>query len=171
MRQPNNTMALYALGYCYERLGQESQAVEFYQDCLKFKSYLHLPAQRLAAVYFKNRQPERTIQQYELLRKEYPDDISTLVTLGHLYIIVSKYEQAVDTFNTAILIHPDNFHPEDEDMEHLIADGQLNEALEEIEDILQTQPDRVDLLVKRADVLRMVGATTDAISQYEEVVR
>ena len=34
MRRPNNTMALYALGYCYERLGKEAQAVEFYQDCL-----------------------------------------------------------------------------------------------------------------------------------------
>ena len=170
MRQPNNTMALYALGYCYELLGKEAQAVEFYQDCLKFKSYLQLPAQRLAAVYFKNRQPERTIQQYELLRKEYPDNISVLVTLGHLYIIISKYEQAIEAFQTAILIHPDNFHPEDEDTNQLIAEGQLHDALEQIEDILETQPDRVDMLVKRADVLRMVGATADAISQYEEVV-
>ncbi|MEJ2703346.1 MAG: tetratricopeptide repeat protein [Sedimentisphaerales bacterium] len=85
-RQPNNTMALYALGYCYERLGQEAQAIEFYQDCLKFKSYLQLPAQRLAAIYFKNRQLERTIEQYELLKNEYPDDISTLLILGHLYV-------------------------------------------------------------------------------------
>ena len=30
MRQPNNTRALYALGHCYERLGKESDAVEFY---------------------------------------------------------------------------------------------------------------------------------------------
>jgi tetratricopeptide (TPR) repeat protein len=68
MRQPNNTMALYALGHGYERLGKEAQAVEFYQDCLKFKSYLQLPAQRLAAIYFKNGQLEKTIQQYELLK-------------------------------------------------------------------------------------------------------
>ena len=56
LRRPNNTMALYALGYCYERLGKESQAIEFYQDCLKFKRYLQLPAQRLAAIYFKKGQ-------------------------------------------------------------------------------------------------------------------
>ena len=67
LRQPNNTMALYALGYCYELLGKESQAVEFYQDCLKFKNYLQLPRQRLAAIYFKNRQLEKAIQEYELL--------------------------------------------------------------------------------------------------------
>ena len=74
LRQPNNTMALYALGHCYERLGKESEAAEFYQDCLKFKSYLQLPAQRLSAIYFKNSQFEKTIQQYELLKNEYPTD-------------------------------------------------------------------------------------------------
>ena len=63
MRQPNNTMALYALGHCYERLGKEAQAVEFYQDCLKFKNYLQLPALRLAAIYFKNGRIEKAIEQ------------------------------------------------------------------------------------------------------------
>jgi tetratricopeptide (TPR) repeat protein len=171
LRQPNNTMALYALGHCYERLGKESQAVEFYQDCLKFKNYLQLPALRLAAIYFKNSQLEKTIQQYELLKNEYPDDISTLVTLGHLYIATGKYTQASETFNTAILIHPDNFHVQNDDTDQLIAEGQLHEALEQLDDFLQAQPNRADLLMKRADALRMLGATTDAVSQYEEAVR
>ncbi len=171
MRQPNNTMALYALGHCYERLGKESQAVEFYQDCLKFKNHLQLPAQRLAAIYFKNHQLEKTIQQYELLKNEYPDDISTLVTLGHLYIATARYTEAIQTFNTAILIHPDNFHTQDPDTDQLIADGQLHEALDHLEDLLQTQSHRGELLLKRADVLRMLGAAAEAVSQYEEAIQ
>lgn len=170
MRQPNNTMALYALGHCYERLGKESQAVEFYQDCLKFKNYLQLPAQRLAAIYFKNGQLEKTIQQYELLRNEYPDDISALISLGHLYIVTGRHAQAVEIFNTAILIHPDNFQVQDENIEQLIAEGQFYEALECIEDLLQTQPDKPDLLMRHADVLRMIGSTSDAVSQYEQAL-
>jgi len=170
LREPNNTMALYALGYCYERLGKESQAIEFYQDCLKFKSYLQLPAQRLAAIYFKNGQLEKTIEQYEILKNEYPDDISTLVTLGHLYIATTRYMQAIETFNTAILIHPDNFHNQD-DIDQLIVEGQFQEALERLEDLLQGQPNRADLLMKHADVLRVLGACDDAVSQYEEALR
>jgi len=101
LRQPSNTMALYALAHCYERLGQQAEAIEFYQDCLKFKSYLQLPAQR--------RRLADAIAQYEPLKQHYPDDISNLVTLGHLYIAGGQYTRAVDTFNNAILIHPDNF--------------------------------------------------------------
>jgi len=170
LREPTNTMALYALGYCYERLGKESQAIEFYQDCLKFKSYLQLPAQRLAAIYFKNGQLEKTIEQYEILKNEYPDDISALVTLGHLYIATTRYMQAIETFNTAILIHPDNFHNQD-DIDQLIVDGQFQEALEQLEDLLQSQPNRADLLMKHADVLRVLNACDDAVSQYEEALR
>ena len=171
LRQPSNTMALYALGHCYERLGKESEAVEFYQDCLKFKNYLQLPRQRLAAIYFKNSQLEKTIHEYELLKDEYPDDISTLVTLGHLYIATGKYAKAIETFNTSILMHPDNFHAESGDIDQLIADGRLQEAAEQLEDLLQTQSARADLLVKRADVLNMMGAVDEAISHYEEAVR
>ncbi|MHC4641761.1 MAG: tetratricopeptide repeat protein [Planctomycetota bacterium] len=171
LRQPNNTMALYVLGHCYERLGKEAEAIEFYQDCLKFKSYLQLPAQRLAAIYFKRGQFENTIQQYELLKNEYPDDISTLVTLGHLYIADSSYTKAIETFNTAILLHPGNFFAEDDDIDQLVNDGQIHAALELIEDLMQEHPERPDLITKHADVLSMLGATTDAASQYEEAIR
>ncbi|MBN2183195.1 MAG: tetratricopeptide repeat protein [Sedimentisphaerales bacterium] len=170
MRRPNNTMALYALGYCYERLGKESQAVEFYQDCIKFKRHLQLPAQRLAAIYFKNMQYEKTIEQYRLLNEEYPDDISTLVTLGHLYIITGKYAKATDTFNMAILMHPDNFSSQDSEVDQLIVEGRLHEAFEYIEELLQIEVDRPDLLLKQADILKMLGSTEDSISYYEHAI-
>ena len=171
LRQPTNTLALYALGHCYERLGKESQAVEFYQDCLKFKNYLQLPAERLAAIYFKNRQLEKTIQQYELLKNQYPDDISTLVTLGHLYIATGRHKEAIEAFNTAILIHPDNFHTQNDDIDQLIRDGELYEAMDRLEDLSDQQPDRADLFMKRADVLGMLGDADQAIAQYQEAIR
>ncbi len=171
MRQPNNTLALYVLGQCYERLGQEAQATEFYQDCLKFKNYLQLPAQRLAAIYLKNNRVEEAVAEYESLKELYPDDVSCLVSLGYLYMNAQKYDKAIETFNTAILIHPDNFATPDDSLEDLIADGALDEALDQTERMLLDHPDRPDLIAKQADVLIMMGETTDAIARYQEALR
>jgi tetratricopeptide (TPR) repeat protein len=171
MRQPSNTMALYALGHCYERLGNEAQAVEFYQDCLKFKKYLQLPRQRLAAIYLKNGQLEKTINEYELLKREYPDDIATLTTLGQLYIAVAKYEQAVEIFNTAILIHPDNFNDENDEVQQLMQAGNLDEALDKLDEQLESEPERVDLHAKKADCFAMLGSTSQAIAHYQQALR
>ena len=108
-RQPANTMALYVLGHCHERLGNIEQALEFYQDCIKFKSYLQLPRQRMAAIYLKEGRLDRAVKEYEMLTSEHPDDISSIILLGYLYLEFGKLTQAIDTFNLAILSHPDNF--------------------------------------------------------------
>jgi len=171
MRRPNNTLMLYALGHCYERLGHQAEAIEFYQDCLKFKGYLQLPAQRLAAIYFKDGRLDEAIAQYEPLSRHYPDDISTLVTLGHLYLASSQYAKAVDTFNTAILIHPDNFITQDETVDQLLNTGRFDEALDHVDVLLADEPERADLIAKRADILATMGATSDAIAQYQHAIR
>jgi tetratricopeptide (TPR) repeat protein len=171
MRQPSNTLALYLLGHCFERLGHQAQAIEFYQDCIKFSSYLQLPAQRLGAIYFKDGRLDETIAQYEPLKEQYPDDISTLVTLGHLYIATNQYSRAIETFNTAILIHPDNFMTHDDSIEELICSGQLQEALDQIDVHLADEPDRADLIAKQADILAMMGGISDAIALYQQTLR
>jgi tetratricopeptide (TPR) repeat protein len=171
LRQPNNTVMLYALGHCYERLGHQAQAIEFYQDCLKFKGDLQLPAQRLAAIYFKDGRLDEAIAQYEPMSRYYPDDVSTLVTLGHLYIATGQCDKAIETFNTAILIHPDNFITQDETVDQLLCAGQLDEALDHVDVLLADQPERADLLAKRADILAAMGATSDAIVQYQQAIR
>ncbi|MHC4638540.1 MAG: tetratricopeptide repeat protein [Planctomycetota bacterium] len=171
MRQPSNTVALYALGHCYERLGAEAQAIEFYQDCLKFKKYLQLPRQRLAAIYFKNSQLEKTIAQYQVLAEEYTDDISSLLILGYLYIAVKKYDQAVDVFNKAILIHPDNFDDDYAELDEMINNGLFNEALDYLENLAEQYPDRPDILLRQADVLSKIGTEEDALDIYHQVVQ
>ncbi len=169
-RYPRNVTALYALGHCCERLEREADAVAYYQDCLKFKNHLRFPRQRLAAIYFKNGQIEKTIREYQLLAAEYPDDLAVLLTLGHLYLASAQYKNAADNFSTAILIQPDNFSPDLDPIDTLIEAGDFDIALEQIDNTLDMYPDRPDLLLRRASVLAAAGNQDDALAGYNHTV-
>ena len=173
LREPNNTMALYAMAHCYERLGYEAEAVDFYQDCLKFKNYLQLPRQRLGAIYFKNGQIKKTIIEYQELKNEYPDDIASLGILGYLYIANMDYESAIETFNRAILVHPDNFHAESVDSAtaELIKSGDNYEAIARLGELIESQPGQADLCVQLSDLLVNIGDAPQAILNYERALR
>jgi len=172
LRQPANTMALYVMGYCYERLGQIEQALEFYQDCVKFKSFLQLPRQRMAAIYLKEGQLDRAVKEYEILTSEHPDDISSIILLGQLYLKSNKIEQAIDTFNLGILSHPDNFMDSgrDEEIQSLIECGMFEQALEAIKWTIEQVGPSQDLLIRMGDVYSQWEKESQAIACYENAI-
>jgi tetratricopeptide (TPR) repeat protein len=171
-REPGNTMVLYALGHCHERLGHEAEAVEFYQDCIKFKHYLQLPQQRLAAIYFRRGECTRSIEHYELITDEYPDDVSSLAILGHLYLSVGRNQDAIDTFSRAILIHPDNYLPEkDQEIQRLVEAGEAGDAITQLQEKLEANPDDAELCIELADLLAVSGEFTEAMVYYKKAIR
>ncbi|MCI0498439.1 MAG: tetratricopeptide repeat protein [Planctomycetales bacterium] len=172
-RQPSNTMALYVMGYCHERLGHIEQALEFYQDCVKFKSHLQLPRQRMAAIYLQEGRIDKATSEYEQLTSEYPDDIPSLVLLGHLYLASQKISQAIDTFNLAILSHPDNFmeFQEEDEIESLIQCGMFDQALEKIQGTIQQVGAMPELIIRMADVYSAWEKDAEAIACFEQAIR
>jgi len=172
-RQPSNTMALYVMGYCYERLGHIEQAVEFYQDCVKFKSYLQLPRQRMAAIYLKEGRIDRAVREYEILTSEHPNDISSVVLLGYLYLASHRLSQAVDTFNLGILSHPDNFmDSQREDEIQSLIDGEMYEqALEAIKYTIEQVGPSHDLFIRMGDLYSQWEKSEEAITCYEYAIR
>jgi tetratricopeptide (TPR) repeat protein len=172
-RQPSNTMALYVLGYCHERLGHVEHAIEFYQDCVKFKNYLQLPHQRLAALYLKDGRLDRAVQEYEILTSEHPDDISSIILLGYLYLAADRASQAVDTFNLAILSHPDNFSQsqKEDDIQSLVECGMYEQALEAVKSTIEAMGPSHDLLIRMGDICSQWDKDTEAIMCYENAIR
>lgn len=173
LRQPNNTLALYMLGLCHERLGHQAEAIEFYQDCLKFKRYLQLPCQRIAAIYFRRGQIDKCIEQYRILTAEHPDDIESLVLLGYLYITAEQYMQAIDTFNLAILSHPDNFNQEDKDIQfnEWLEQGLYEQAMDYVHNIMAQIGSTSECYIQLGDICRHAGRSAEAITYYETAIR
>ncbi|HOK96018.1 MAG TPA: tetratricopeptide repeat protein [Anaerohalosphaeraceae bacterium] len=171
-RQPSNTMALYVMGYCCERLGQPEQALEFYQDCVKFKRHLQLPHQRMAAIYLRDGGIDKAAAEYEQITAEHYEDIQSLVLLGYLYLDSGKIEQAIDALNLAIVSHPDNFmefHEPDE-IETLIQDEMFEQAIERIRWTIEQIGTLPDLVVRMADIYSAWGKEAEALACYEHAV-
>jgi len=172
-RTPSNTLALYILGFCHERLERIPQAVEFYQDCLKFKSYLQLPRQRLGAIYLSEGRLDKVIEEYTALTCEHPEDIQSQVLLGYLYMAARRYEQASETFNLAIISHPDNFNQEgaDDEFDDLLQHGMHDEAIEKIRFLIEQVGLLPDLLIRLGDICSKAGRMAEAIAHYENALR
>ncbi|HAL45016.1 MAG: hypothetical protein A2Y12_17510 [Planctomycetes bacterium GWF2_42_9] len=173
-KQPTNTLALYALGHCYERLGREEEAIEFYQDCLKFKNYLEFPRQRLAAIYYKNGQIERVIQEYRKQLHEYPDDVETFVLLGYLYLETGQYEAAADSFSNAILVHPDNNSAspnEEEKLKEIIDTQGPYEAINYLNEMIEQQPSAAELYLQQAEIFIKADDFAQAVLSYEKAIK
>ena len=164
--QPNNTMALYVLGHCYERLGKDDLAVRYYQDCVKFKGYLQLPLQRLGAIYFRNGRLTDAINQYRQLCHEYPDDTESYIILGYLYIANQEYQHAIDAFNNAITMHPDNFQNNSEfaEIDELIKNSNLEGAIEAMKSMFEQLGELPELYIKLSDLHYYAGNFLDAIN-------
>lgn len=164
--QPNNTMALYALGHCYERLGRDDLAVRHYQDCVKFKGYLQLPLQRLGAIYFRNGRLTDAINQYRQLCHEYRDDTESYLILGYLYIANQEYQHAINAFNYAITMHPDNFQNNSEfaEIDELIKNSDVEGATEALKSMFEQLGEMPELYIKLSDLHFHEGNFGDAVN-------
>lgn len=173
LRQPTNTLALYLMGYYLERLGRVSEAKDFYQDCIKFKSHLQLPRQRLAAIALRNGQLQAVVEEYNALLKEYPDDTQSRILLGYAFLALEKWQEAIDEFNYAIISHPDNFFQPDNDdrVEQLAQSGLYDKAIEQIENHLEQFGPQLDLLIRLADLYSRAGCSEQAISYFEQILQ
>jgi tetratricopeptide (TPR) repeat protein len=170
-RRPDHTLALYALGYCCERLGDETRAIACYQDCLKLRGFLHLPLQRLGAIYIKNLQYESALEQYLTLRQIDPEAMPIHTTLGHLFVATGQHERAIESFGNAILMNADALVGPDPHLDQLVQTQEFDQALSVIDGQLEQSPQRPDLLSRRADILAFMGLHDEAAEAYKQTLQ
>ena len=84
---------------------------------------------------------------------------------------MGKYEMAVDTFDKAILIHPDNFHcDENDDVDLLMQIGETEQALSRLEWLLEKDNKRADLHLKISDLLLILDRQDDAAAHLVNAI-
>jgi tetratricopeptide (TPR) repeat protein len=109
--EPNNTRALYNLGFCYRQLGQLDKAIDFSRRAVQSdpnQPYVH---QNLGYALEANGQVDEAIAEYEEELRLRPADanLSGIASkLALLYMGKDLMDEAFDAANRAVTLAPDN---------------------------------------------------------------
>lgn len=171
LRLANQTHAgqapiLFALGLCCEKLQQPEAAADFYRDAIRQDCSFMQARERLAAVCTVLDNLEEAIDQYEALRNARPDEVWIRTALAHLYYRSALYPQAIEEFETAIAMAPENWSLVDDEVEALVAGGHTREAIEKLHELINHQGEFADLRVRLGDLCAQAGDDEAALVHY-----
>ena len=163
---PGETNVLFAIGFCHEKLLQPKAAAEAYRDVVESDPSFRPARERLAAVAVFLDDIDAAIEQYRALQLAEPHLAWIHSALAHLYHRAGHYDQAVEEFQAAIAMEPENWALLDDQVESLIASGQIRQAIDRLHELLERQGPFADLYVRLADLYSQTGDDDAATKHY-----
>jgi len=163
---PGEATILFAIGFCLERLSRPKEAAEYYRDAVARDGSLLPARERLACLAVLADDMEEAIRQYKVLRQERPEDSWIRTALAHLHYRAGQYDQAVEEFECAIAMEPENWALMNDEVEALAADGNIREAIERLHKLIEEQGPFADLHARLADLYSQAGDDEAALNHY-----
>lgn len=163
---PGQAEVLFAIGFCHERLRNPEQAAVYYQDAIARNGSLTAARQRLAAVSVLLGNLSQAITQYQALLAASPQEVYLHTALAHLYFRDGRHGEAVKEFETAIAMEPANWSLIDDEVEALVADGLIREAIERLTYLIEQQGEFPDLHLRLGDLYSQSGDDDQAMRHY-----
>lgn len=167
---PISPAVLFCLAYCHERLGNESQAVEYYQNAINVCPTLRNAQERLAAMALKNNRMDEAVSRYTRLCELDPHLADVQLTLANLLLKSGDAVNAIKRFEQALSLEPDNWTAHNDAASAYEQAGLIREAIEHLHKSLETQPDVADARLRLGDLYARVGNDAAATTQYERAV-
>lgn len=165
---PDDPRILFGLGYCYERLGELKVAIDYYEKAAS-KRMIHA-MHRLGAISMYNQDFKALQAQYEKLRSENPGVVWNYIILGQTQLENGKFSDAIDTFERALTIEPDNYELRDDYIESLIEEEQYEDAICELKKVIEKQGEFPDTYVRVGDLYCRLNNDEQAINYYHKAL-
>lgn len=86
------------IGYCKQMLNDQEGALSAYLQADLFRPNNSWIIKRIAQLYRSLKNPELSLEYYQKAAKLNPDNISTELNIGHCYLELNDYEQAINTY-------------------------------------------------------------------------
>ncbi|MEP6637527.1 MAG: protein kinase, partial [Acidobacteriota bacterium] len=176
---PKFALAHSALGGCYvnrvlKGLGEKNdyeKAEEAFNKALALDPRLLEARMHMIFIYMTHGKKEKARTEIELLREEYPNDVGVHFTRGYLARLDADYERALRSFERMVRLNPNervvaSFHR----ARIFMYQGRYEEALTELDQGAELEPDHALLKTFRARVLYYRGEVDAATRILEQVL-
>ncbi|NIA06705.1 MAG: tetratricopeptide repeat protein [Actinobacteria bacterium] len=161
----------FTLAFCHERAGDVNAAVGGYQQVLQLDQIHSAARYRLAAIELRQSRFTQAIEHYQELHTNDPGSVFVLMSLGCLYLQTEQPSLALDMFQRALLIEPDNWQASDELADALEKAQLYDEAIEHVAAKISEQPEFADLYLRLAGLYAKAGQDQLAVQHFHKALR
>jgi tetratricopeptide (TPR) repeat protein len=106
---PDYALAHNDLGVLYYNEGNKEKALKHYEQASQLEPNSLTFQKNLADYYyFEMERIEEALKIYNTILSESPEDLETLLVIGHICIKLDKVDNAIDFYNRVLEIDPDN---------------------------------------------------------------
>jgi len=168
---PADPAVLFSLAYCHEREGDESEAINYYQDSINVCPTLRNAHERLAAMFLQQNKIDLAIHHYSRLCELDPDQTDLHLTLANLLMRAGDYDGAIARYEHALTIEPENWTAHNDVVSAYEEAGLIREAIEHLHKMLEREPDQVETRLRLGDLYARIGNDTASPTQYGRAVQ
>jgi len=164
---PDDPAIAFAIGWCRERQGLAGAAAEAYWRAAELCPQLRNAHERLAALALRQRDWPAAHDRYAHLVRLEPGELACLLMLGGIELCQNEPQQAIETFQRALLLEPESADDVLEAAEELENDGQLRQAIDTLEKLVAKYPGVTEFRVHLGDLYVKAGDDEGAVAQYQ----
>lgn len=163
-------LILFCIGLCHEKLGHDQDAIDAFQAVLRVCPTMRNAHERLAAVFLKQGLYQQACEHYEQLVSLDPQRMSDRLSLANLYLKVGQPQAAAEHYEVAISLDPENWQSQDDQVTACEQAGLFEEAIQQLQDLIQQQPDFADHHFRLGDLYARRGDDRAALQAYEQAL-
>jgi tetratricopeptide (TPR) repeat protein len=161
----------YNLGYTYELLGKQSEAVECYRCAVSLDPGNLAAVQRFTGAIGEHADPAEAIALYEALLNHTPDSTEALYDLGRLHQRRGVLPSALTCYRRAVSLQPGCFEFQFNLAAALFASGQFAEAAESYQQAILLKPEDAEAHYSLGVVQQTRGEVKLASQAYVSAIR
>jgi tetratricopeptide (TPR) repeat protein len=176
---PNFALAYSALGSCYVnrvlkglgQAGDHEKAKNAFRKALTLDPRLLEARMHMVFIYLTGGQKQKARTEVDLLRDEYPNDPGVQFVRGVVARLDGNYEKALRSFDRMVRLNPGERVLASYNRARIFTyQRQYEEALQELDQGAEIEPDHPLIRVFRARVLYYKGEVDEAIKILQQVL-